>query len=259
MKIDSEDLDQSLAEISDFARGWHYDKERGALRCLHCAASFEEDLVHKVGAGLGNAERAVREHVEAVHGGPFDALLSLGRERTGLTEVQELLLRSFHAGKSDREVAAELGGKSESTVRNHRFQLRRREGEARLLVALMALVSGAEPRTRHLVDYPADMPARDERTDVSEEEAAAIEAKYLRAGVGTAASPLIASWPKKQKEKLVLLRRVAERFERGRGYTEPETNALLMPVWDDYVTIRRYLIEYRFLEREPDGSQYRRR
>jgi len=241
--------------INDLCRGWTRDAVSGMLRCLHCTAAFDEGLVHPVTGGLGTAERAAREHVGATHGGPLKALLDMGRERTGLTEVQETLIRGLAAGKGDRAIAEELGGRSESTVRNHRFQLRRREGEARVLVALMALVAERESPAKRFVDYPADLPTPDERAQVTEEEAAAIEAKYFHPG----ARPQIKQWPKKQKEKLVLLRRVAERFERDRGYTEPEVNALLGPAFDDHVTIRRYLIEYRFLEREPDGSEYRRR
>ncbi len=245
----------ALESISELCRGWTRDAGAGVLRCLHCTASFDEGLVHPVSGGLGTAERAAGEHVEAAHGGPLKALLDLGRERTGLTEVQETLIRGLAAGKGDRAIAEELGGRSDSTVRNHRFQLRRREAEARILVALMALLSERENPSKRFVDYPADLPTPDERAQVTEEEAAAIEAKYFHPG----ARPQIKQWPKKQKEKLVLLRRVAERFDRDRPYTEPEVNALLGPAFEDHVTIRRYLIEYRFLEREPDGSEYRRR
>jgi len=255
MKANEDTLRRSIEEIEDLARGWRRDRESGLLRCLHCSASFDVELFHALGGLFATAERAAREHVGAQHGGAFEALLALGRERTGLTEIQEGLLRSFHAGRPDREAAREGGGRSESTIRNHRFQLRRREAEAKILVALMSLLSREEGDSRRLVDYPADLPTPDDRINVTEAEAASIEARYLRPG----SRPELASWPKKQKEKLVLLRRIAERFERGRGYTEPEVNVLLQAVWDDHVTIRRYLIEYRFLEREPDGSEYRRR
>ena len=33
-------------------------------------------------------------------------------------------------------------------------------------------------------------------------------------------------------------------------------NGILQEIYDDYVTIRRYLVEYRFIDREPDGSRY---
>ena len=255
MDSNTDAIESSLAEIGNLARGYRREGGGRVLRCLHCAAAFDIELIHPLAVGMGTAERAAREHIASVHGGALEALLAFGKERTGLSEIQETLIRSFHAGASDREVAAALGGKSESTVRNHRFQLRRREGEARILVALMALVAASETPERRPVSYAADLPAGDERIDVTETEAASIEGRYLDWSL----RPALLSFPKKQKEKLVLLRAIAGRFERDKAYTEPETNAILMPVFDDYVTIRRYLIEYRFLEREPDGSEYRRR
>ena len=245
----------SLTEIGDLARGYREDSQGRSLRCLHCAASFDLELFHPVIAGMGSAERAAREHVASVHGGPLEALLAFGKERTGLTDIQEILIRSFHARTADREVATVLGGKSESTVRNHRFQLRRREGEAKILVALMALVAASEGPENRLVSYPADLPAGDERIDVTEAEAGSIEARYF----DFARTPAMPKFPRRQKEKLVLLRKIAGLFEPDRTYAETEVNRILMPIHDDYVTIRRYLIEYRFLEREPDGSAYRRR
>ena len=63
-------------------------------------------------------------------------------------------------------------------------------------------------------------------------------------------------FPKKEKEKLVLLRRITAEFDPGTRYTEQQVNAIIAPIFHDYVTIRRYLIEYRFLARKPDGSEY---
>ena len=89
---------------------------------------------------------------------------------------------------------------------------------------------------------------------VSAEEAARIEARCLRSDDGAGLS--LIRWPKKQKEKLVLLRRIVGLFENGRRYSENEVNALLSRLWADHVMIRRYLIDYRLLNRRPDGSQY---
>lgn len=47
-----------------------------------------------------------------------------------------------------------------------------------------------------------------------------------------------------------VLERIAERFERGRDYTEGEVNVLLSPVDPDFVMLRRYLIDERILERD---------
>lgn len=242
------------ASLEDLTAG--YLREDCAYLCLYCDARFEEGLVYPVEGGLAQAERAAQEHVEKSHGGAFEALLGLGAEAAGLTELQGKLLRLLHEGRGDREIAAEIGGKSESTVRNHRFNLRRRAGEAKVFLALMGLLEapGKAQAADPFVAYPANMPLRDERMAVTSSEAQAIEARCLRR---TGSGGLeIGFWPRKQKEKLVVLLRVAELFERGRRYTEQEVNAVLIPVFGDHVTIRRYLIEYRLLERMPDGSAY---
>jgi hypothetical protein len=44
---------------------------------------------------------------------------------------------------------------------------------------------------------------------------------------------------------------MVELFVRGRRYSERDVNELLAGAFDDYVTIRRYLIDYGFLDRKP--------
>jgi hypothetical protein len=56
--------------------------------------------------------------------------------------------------------------------------------------------------------------------------------------------------------RLELLRHVAERFEPGRTYREPEVNALLREVHDDHAALRRYLVDARLLGRDDDGASY---
>lgn len=240
---------------ADLAQGIQGSKS-GAWICIHCGQVFEEGLVYPIAGGLAIAERAAKAHVEEIHGGALAALLALGPEALGLPEVQDKVLRLLAEGQSDREIALALGGKSESTVRNHRFNLRKRASEARTFLALFDLIEERRPEKEgdRLLDYPASVPTRDERTVITESEAEAVEARCL--GRSPSGGPVIVFWPKKQKEKLVLLRRIAELFAQGKSYTEPEVNAILSPVFYDHVTIRRYLIEYRFLDRKADGSSY---
>jgi len=155
---------------------------------------------------------------------------------------------------TDAQIAEALGGKSASTVRNHRFALRKRETESRVFLALMGLLDRQRPDTQRFVQYPSTMSPQDERVMVSESEAKNVETRFLegdgRGGI------VLTGWPKKQKDKLVLLKRISSLFQRGKRYSEKEVNAILRPVWSDHVTIRRYLIEYRFLERTSDCSAY---
>ena len=46
-------------------------------------------------------------------------------------------------------------------------------------------------------------------------------------------------------------------FEPGRDYAEKEINKIIKPIYKDFSTIRRYLIEYGFLTRSADCSVYR--
>jgi len=222
------------------------------LKCLYCDEVFEKGRIYQGEGGLIVARRAAEEHVAQEHGGPFAALLSTGA--AGLPEGQDRVLRLQYEGRSDAQIAVALGGKAVSTVRNHRLALRRREAEARAFLALSRLLELQREARSGLVKYPAGLTVADERTKVTPDEAEEIEGKYFK--VSREGTLALASWPRKQKEKLVLLLRISGLFEPGRRYTEREVNAVLVPVWPDYAELRRYLIEYGFLARKPDGSEY---
>ncbi|MFZ2780468.1 MAG: DUF2087 domain-containing protein [Rectinemataceae bacterium] len=245
--------------VDDLMHGYVRHDGDGAFSCLYCGERRVTDAVYPVGGEFLLAEAAMRRHIDSAHGGPFAALMAATKDgSSGLTDVQRSVVAAVFEGKSDREIAVSLGGKSESTVRNHRFNLRRRALEARYILALTGLMEKNEKPGADFVAYHPAMPVSDERTMVGEDEAIRIEAKYfsVEQGDGMVRRLVLKNFPKKQKEKLVILRRLAERFERGKFYTEPEINAVLSPVWGDYVTLRRYLIEYRFMDRKPDGSAY---
>ena len=55
--------------------------------------------------------------------------------------------------------------------------------------------------------------------------------------------------PAKLSKRLVLLDHVARLFEPGLRYPEPIVNRRLLWVYDDYVTLRRYLVNEGFLSR----------
>ena len=52
------------------------------------------------------------------------------------------------------------------------------------------------------------------------------------------------------------MRTIAKEFEEGIRYSEVQVNEILKDIYPDYVTLRRYLIEYGYLERTRDGSAY---
>lgn len=66
----------------------------------------------------------------------------------------------------------------------------------------------------------------------------------------------LSEFPRKEKRKIIILRHLLQRFERGRQYTEQEVNERLAVAFDDYATLRRYLIIYGFMDRQEDGRAY---
>ena len=70
-------------------------------------------------------------------------------------------------------------------------------------------------------------------------------------------NPLVLNtFSSREKKKLVILRVISGQFEKDRQYSEKEVNEILKPIYGDFATIRRYLIEYGFLERTPDCRSY---
>jgi biotin operon repressor len=56
--------------------------------------------------------------------------------------------------------------------------------------------------------------------------------------------------PAQRKKRVVVLRKLLERFERGRIYSERQVNELLGRAHEDVATLRRELVMYGFMERE---------
>lgn len=234
----------------DLSRG--FTETKGTYICLVCGRRFEDGIVFDVGGTLYEASRAVKEHIASKHGDMFHVLLQLGKDGTGLSDIQQNILNLMYSGYDDRRIARELGNKSASTIRNHRFQLRRKAREAQVFLAVMELLERRLGTEQRFLEFHEDMPVDDERLMITLQEAEVIRNKYF-----SSRRPLrLTSFPKKEKAKLVVLKDIAELFEKDRVYTEKEVNELLLPVFDDYVTIRRYLVDYRFLKRKPGGIEY---
>jgi hypothetical protein len=56
--------------------------------------------------------------------------------------------------------------------------------------------------------------------------------------------------PAKRSKRLIVLDRLAQRFEPGTAYHEGQVNELLAAAHPDYAMLRRYLVDEGFLERE---------
>lgn len=64
------------------------------------------------------------------------------------------------------------------------------------------------------------------------------------------------NFPAKEKKKIIILEEIMKSFSKGKVYSEKDINKTLKRIYDDNATIRRYLIEYGFLDRSKDCSKY---
>ncbi len=109
-----------------------YIQEHDSYICLLCGKKVEKGVVYPQEGVLYEAERYMRIHIEGTHQSVFDYLIGLDKKLTGLTDHQNLLLRLFYQGKSDKEVQAKMGIGSTSTIRHHRFALKEKNDKLRL-------------------------------------------------------------------------------------------------------------------------------
>ena len=64
--------------------------------------------------------------------------------------------------------------------------------------------------------------------------------------------------PKKEKNKLLVLQIVLEMLKaKSLEFTEKELNEAIKEIYPDYSLIRRYLVDYKFLERDNYGRMYK--
>lgn len=66
----------------------------------------------------------------------------------------------------------------------------------------------------------------------------------------------IAAFPVKADRKLQLLRYLAEQFERDERYSESEVDEVLARYYDDYIYLRRSLIEFGLFDRDSSTAMY---
>ncbi|MEK4129388.1 DUF2087 domain-containing protein [Solibacillus sp. FSL W8-0474] len=92
----------------------------------------------------------------------------------------------------------------------------------------------------------------DERYSIEEQEREKVLTTYFKNGLDGG----IETIPSKKKKKLIILQHILKRFEEGKHYHEKEVNEILKTVNADFVSLRRHLIEYGFMERSNDGSEY---
>ncbi len=243
------DLDQ--LSVEELISGITYEPETGCYCCIHCHARFAEGEVYPLEGRFFEAKKAAEHHLAHAHEDRLEALLNSGSRYLPVTENQQELLSALRRGESDKEIAKQ-SGVSPSTVRHQRFVLREKAKQARLFLALYTLAMEKKNKEEELIPVHESAQMVDERFEITEAE----QEKYLRNAFESLEPLRLSIFPAKEKKKVAILIRIAEEFERNHTYTEPEVNEILRAIFDDYVTLRRYLIEYGFLQRTNDCRSY---
>ena len=238
------------ANYDELKRG--YTESSEAFECLLCGEKIEKGIIYPKEEVLYEAERYTKLHIEEKHGSVFQYLIGLNKKVTGLTDHQNSLLALFYEGKNDKEIQQELQIGSASTIRNHRFVLKEKERQAKIFLTLMELLKERDQHAPAFLAPHKNATMVDDRYNMTLEEQQELEKKFFPQGV----EGKLIKFPKKEKQKLGTLRVIVKRFEVGKNYTEKEINEVLKTIYEDYVTLRRYLIEYGFLDRKDDGSAY---
>jgi len=237
------------ASIDEMKQGYLYNPKLQKYICLICGETFEKGVIYPQGDILYDAERSAKNHVAKEHGTVFNYLINMSKKYTGLSDIQRELIGYFYEGLSDKEIIKKTGGGNTSTIRNHRFRLKEKEKQAKVFLAIMALLENHKEDGENLINIHKGATMVDERYAITETENERIVRTYLKDGKLT-------TLPRKEKRKIIVLRYISRKFKNNERYTEKQVNEILKEIHDDYATIRRYLIEYGFLQRSNDCSSY---
>lgn len=238
------------ATLEELKQG--YIQEKDSYICLLCGERVEKGIIYPYENLLYEAEKFMKIHMESTHKSVFDYLIEMDKKHTGLTDHQNSLLHLFYQGKSDAEIQKELGIGSSSTIRHHRFALKEKERQAKIFLAMMELLKEKDQFAPAFIPVHKTARMVDSRYNVTKEEQTKIVEKYFPEG----SNNHLIKFPPKEKQRLIVLREIAKQLNADQFYTEKELNQILEAIYEDYVLIRRYLIEYGFLDRKTDGSQY---
>ncbi len=233
-----------------------YKEERGFYTCTLCGRKFKKGSIFTINENLYDAFGAVNEHRTTEHGFTVDYILEQSPSFSGISEVQQQVLKLMSEGKDDKVISQSVGI-APSTVRNHRFKLREKEKQAKVFLSLM---NSLEEKTNRSIDQSdigiieelhAAATMIDDRYNITDVE----REKTIRAYMDETGA--IKQFPAKEKKKIIVLREIANNFRPEQEYSEAEVNRILERIYDDFSTIRRALIEYGFLDRSADCSVYR--
>lgn len=243
-------MDVKKLKVEDLEKG--YVSENDCFHCLYCDFTTDRNKVYPYAGSYYIAEARIKIHLQEEHSGSLHALLNLPKKSNTLTDNQKTLIAMLGDNKTDKEIAGALGI-TESTVRHQRFTLREKTNQAKTFLAIMNCLE----KSRYEDDFlriHANAKQVDERYAATKADEEKVKADFFES-----LDPLILrTIPRKEKYKIIVLRLISSRFEAETDYSEKEVNQTLQMIFSDYVTLRRYLIEYGFFERDTEGRIYRK-
>lgn len=247
-------LQISLEEVEN---GYSYNINNKVFTCLTCRKEFETGEMFCFDDRFYDAAKAIQLHIEKEHGNMLDILTSFDKKYTGITENQKELLSMIFEGLSDNEIAKKTGV-APATIRHQRFVFREKAKQAKLYLAIFDVTEKAVAERKgkntddELINVHRGAKMVDDRYSITKAE----EDKIIASVFETLQPLKLKIFSPKEKKKIVILRRIVAQFEKGRKYSEKELNTVIKPIYEDYATIRRYLIEYGFMERTNDCKEY---
>ncbi|MFL0249552.1 DUF2087 domain-containing protein [Clostridium neuense] len=242
------------SSIEDIKKGYVYDEGKEVYICLICGETFEKGMIYKYENSFYEAEKYMRLHISKKHVSVFDYLINMNKVYTGLTDIQREYLMHYKNNFSDKEISEKMGG-SQSTIRNYRFKLREKEKQAKVFLAIMDSIkdekeSLKQNKNEELITVHRTANMTDERFAITEDEEEKVIKNYFDK------EGHLKEFPSKEKKKIIVLRHILKSFKSGEKYNEKQVNLVLKRMYDDYVSLRRALIEYGFMDRKDDCSQY---
>ncbi len=239
-----------ILKVEELKNGYFFNKETGIFECIICGKQFKDGFVYDSNGESCIASKAIKIHIHEEHKGVLDFLLNLDKKDNGLNETQKALLKQFFLSKKDREISKNMN-LSLSNIRNHRYRLRERYRQDKVFLAIMKIVELNSSKEANLITLTGKNIPEDDRSLITEREEEEALKKYFDE------DGKILNFPKKQKKKLIILNKIVNDFKKEKSYSEKEVNEILKERFFDFVTLRRYMIEYGFLRRNKDGTDYR--
>lgn len=245
--------------LNELKEGFSFDENTDSYLCLVCGKKFSSQEIFPIQDHFYQAKFAVTHHIKEAHQGVLAHLLLEDKKNIGLTDVQKEILHLVSCGYSDTEIAKKTKVAA-STIRHTRFILKERAKQAKLYLTLFELATKQKANskntaTQELIEVHTNAKMVDERYSLTVGE----EEKIINSCFSSLEPLKLKTFSTKEKRKLVILRKIISLFSNNRTYTEKEVSAILKSVYSDFVTLRRYLIEYGFMERSADGSSYWRK